>query len=215
MDGNKHDRDGQQGEFRRALSLEVERFGVAALDEEQLSRLARHYAMMVEWNRHTNLTRILDPAAAARLHYAESLFAAQFLHGARRLLDVGSGAGFPALPIAVARPEVEVTALEANQKKSLFLHEAKDALRLENFRVARARVEEFDVSPYDVLTSRALDRADELMPRLLRRLSAPQKLILFCAPEMVDRLRAARPCVVATHRIPASESRLVAIFSFA
>ena len=214
MDGNKRDGANQQDEFSRALARELGRFGIAALDEQQSAHLARHYAMMVEWNRHTNLTRILDPAAAARLHYAESLYAVPFLSGARRLLDIGSGAGFPALPIAVACPAVEVTALDANQKKSLFLHEVKDTLRLDNFRVARARVEEFDLSLYDVLTSRALDRADELMPRLLRRLNAPQRLILFCAPEMADRLRASWPGAVATHRIPASESRMVAIFSF-
>jgi 16S rRNA (guanine(527)-N(7))-methyltransferase RsmG len=217
MDGNKQDGTNHRDEFNRALETTLPVFGITALDERQREQLADHYAMMVVWNRHTNLTRITEPAEAARLHYAESLFVAHFLGAARRILDVGSGAGFPALPIAVAHPASEVTALEANQKKSLFLYEVKDALRLANFRVARARVEEFDLNPYDVLTSRALDRAEEVMPRVLRRLSAQQKLVLCCTMEMADHLHktASRPCAIVTHQIPESESRLVAIFSFA
>jgi len=130
--------------FRSSLEAAVEKFGLDPLTGPQLDRLVEHYKMVCKWNRHINLTRITKPDQSARLHYAESLFGGHFLGEARTVLDLGSGAGYPAVPLAVLRSDVTITALEASQKKSLFLNEVKDALGLSNFSVARARIEEFD-----------------------------------------------------------------------
>lgn len=215
MDGNKQEAAKRRDDFLRALEKALALYGVCPLGDMQAGQLATHYAMMVEWNRRTNLTRITGVVEAAQLHYAESLFAAQFVGAAKRVLDIGSGAGFPGLPIAVVCTESYVTALEANQKKALFLNEAKDAMGLKNFNVARSRVEDFDLGSYDLLTSRALDRVEDVMPRVLQRLSERQKLLLCCAPELIAHLQknSSRLYKVETHDIPESKSRLVAIFS--
>lgn len=197
--------------FKSELETAIFSFGIPALTEEQTTRFVGHYSMLCRWNQRLNLTRLTDPREAARLHYAESLFGARFIAGAHTLLDIGSGAGFPAIPLAVARPDVQVTALEANQKKSLFLKEAKDELGLANLKVVPSRLEEFDWDGYELLSSRALDRAEFILPSVIDRLSAKQRLMIYCAPDLVAKLEG-RVNKVETHPIPLSEARLIAIF---
>ena len=174
----------QANEFKFALDEAISSFEIDSLDEGQKSQLVTHYSMLCRWNQRLNLTRIIAPHEAARLHYAESLFGASFIAGRATLLDIGSGAGFPAIPIAVAKPQVQVTALDANQKKSLFLKEVKDELNLDNLRVVTSRLDEFDWAGQELLTSRALDRAEEVLPSLIDRLKPGQRLMLFCGPDL-------------------------------
>lgn len=202
-------------QFKAALAATVARFKLDALSEMQIAQLVQHYAMLRVWNARSNLTRIIEPEDAARRHYADSLFGGRFIAPASTLIDLGSGAGFPAIPLAVRRPDVQVTALEANHKKALFLREAKDALGLANFAVAAARLEAFDLTRFDLLTSRALDRADAVLPAVIERLRAPQRFMLYGAPDLLAKLANRFPAgyQLATHPIPESESRLIAIFA--
>ena len=199
--------------FRDALNRAAASFAVA-LTDAQVASLVTHYEMLSRWNRRINLTRIVEPRDAARLHYGESLWGGRFIEDARALVDIGSGAGFPAVALAVLRPDVEVTALEVNQKKAIFLTEAADAMRLKNFRVARARLEEFDLSRYDLLTSRALDRAEQMLRPVAARLGVSQRLMLYSTRELVATLStlSGEQMPVEIHPIPQSESRVVALF---
>jgi len=203
----------QTATFQVELRTAISGFGIEALTGQQTSQLVKHYSMLCRWNQKLNLTRITEPREAARLHYAESLFGARFIAGAQTLLDMGSGAGFPAIPLAVARPDVQVTALEANQKKSLFLREAREELGLANFEVVTARLEEFDWAGYELLVSRALDRADAILPSIIVRLSAAQTMMLYCGPDLVSKLEGGLSHKIVTHPIPESEARLIAILS--
>jgi 16S rRNA (guanine527-N7)-methyltransferase len=202
-------------EFKAALEAAVARFGLEPLKETQTAKLVKHYAWVCQWNRHINLTRITEPEDAARLHYAESLFGARFIGDAKTMLDIGSGAGFPAIPLAVVRPGLHVTALEANRKKSLFLKEAKDELGLANFEVATGRFEQFDWSGYELLISRALDRAEMVLPPVIERLTAKQRLLLYCAPDLLEKLKRQAPMKgnLETRSVPLSDERLIAIFT--
>jgi 16S rRNA (guanine527-N7)-methyltransferase len=215
MTANNQDNAQPIGDFKDRLEKTLPDFQIAALSEEQINQLVGHYAMMIEWNRHTNLTRITAPEEAARFHYAESIFGARFAGKAQKILDIGSGAGFPALPLAVAIPTAEVTALESNQKKTTFLSEVKEALQIANFKVVRTRVEDFDIHSYDLLTSRALDRAEDVMPKVLKKMKVGQRLMLYCAPGLVERLqkKLSAPYNIQTHHIPLAESRIIAIFA--
>jgi 16S rRNA (guanine527-N7)-methyltransferase len=202
-----------EDEFRTALAVAVADFQIEPLTEHQCVQLEKHYTMLCKWNKSINLTRITIVRDAARHHYAESLFGAQFIANERMILDIGSGAGFPAVPLAVARPDIQVTALEANKKKSLFLREAKDELGLSNLRVVTARLEEFDWSAYEIIASRALDRAETILPPIIEGLGTKQRLMLYCGPDLVERLREQRGTVVETYPIPQSQARLIAFFS--
>ncbi len=109
--------------------------------ELEATRLFAHYSLLLRWNRVLNLTRIAEVNEAVRRHYCESLALADRLPpGVLRLLDFGSGAGFPGIPVAIRRADAHVTLAESHVRKSVFLREASRDLR--NVSVAAARAEE-------------------------------------------------------------------------
>jgi 16S rRNA G527 N7-methylase RsmG len=113
--------------FRDLLAAEFGPYGV--LSEHLLDQLESHYHLLARWNQRLNLTRIADLEDAVRLHYCESLFLALHLPtGALRIADVGSGAGFPGIPVAIMRPESLVDLIESHQRKAVFLREASREL---------------------------------------------------------------------------------------
>src|SRR5690242_14425854 len=91
----------------------------------QFERLGAHYELLLKWNRVLNLTSVRSLNEAAERHYGESLFLASRLPaGSFRIVDIGSGAGFPGFPVAVARPDCQITLVESHQRKAVFLREA-------------------------------------------------------------------------------------------
>jgi len=120
-----------------------------------------HYRAMVEANRRINLTRITKPAQAAVKHYADSLALMPWLKTVdwepQTLLDVGTGAGFPAIPLAVARKTWSVTAIDGTGKKIRFLQNTTRELGITNLTPIHARAEHWDtIEQFDVVVSRAL-----------------------------------------------------------
>lgn len=123
----------------------------------QLALLERHYQLLLRWNERMNLTRITAVREAVLHHYCESLYLARSLPpGKHMIVDVGSGAGFPGIPLAVYRPDCTVHLVEAHKRKAVFLTEAVFELRLENVRVLPVRAEDI-LEKYDWLVSRAVD----------------------------------------------------------
>src|ERR1700730_14203736 len=113
--------------FRKLLASEFAPY--TGLSDEQLDRLERHYRLLTLWNKRINLTRINSLEDVVRFHYCESLFLAKELPvGALSIVDVGSGAGFPGIPVAILRPECRVHLLESHQRKAVFLREASREL---------------------------------------------------------------------------------------
>lgn len=138
--------------FRELLASEFKPYG--ELGSRQMDLLGRHYDLLLKWNRLLNLTRIEELEEAVRFHYCESLFLGGRLpKGPLRVADVGSGAGFPGIPVAVLRPDLEVALIESHQRKSVFLREA--ARELSNVRVVNCRAEEC-VGTADWMISRAV-----------------------------------------------------------
>jgi 16S rRNA (guanine527-N7)-methyltransferase len=127
---------------------------------EQAAELERHLALLERWNKSLNLTRIRDRAEAIERHYNESLLLARHLpsgFGSLRIADIGSGAGFPGLPIAVVRPDCSVTLIESHQRKAVFLREASRGLP--NVTVKAIRAEDCKET-FDWTVSRAVSYAD-------------------------------------------------------
>ncbi len=126
-----------------------------ALSGEQCSGLLHYLDTLVKWNSVYNLTAIRDPLDMVARHLLDSLSLLPYLIG-NRLLDVGSGAGLPGIPVAIARPDVAVTLLDSNNKKTRFLTHVRAQLRLENVTVVHHRVESFQPpDTYTTVTSRA------------------------------------------------------------
>ncbi len=95
-----------------------------------LAQLSTYLDLLLKWNARTNLTSIRDPEEIVRRHFGESLFAARHLGSCDTLLDLGSGAGFPGLPMALFHPEIQVTLAESQNKKATFLREVVRTLSL-------------------------------------------------------------------------------------
>jgi 16S rRNA (guanine527-N7)-methyltransferase len=123
--------------------------------------LEAHYQLLLRWNSRINLTRVTDLSAAVRHHYGESVFLATRLPiGVRTVADIGSGGGFPGIPLQLVRPDLEVTLIESDRRKAAFLKEA-------GARVITGRAEQQAV-PFDLLVSRAVAPREvaSLVPQL-------------------------------------------------
>ena len=128
-----------------------------SLDSEQVDALFAHYELLRKWNRVLNLTRIERLEEAVERHYAESLFLASRLGSAATMVDIGSGAGFPGIPVAVAGSSRKVTLVESDARKSAFLREARDYAP--NCEVRTVRAESLTDS-FDAVVSRAVRPQD-------------------------------------------------------
>ena len=142
------------------------------LERDIQQRLLDYVALIEKWNRVYNLTAIREPEKMVSHHLLDSLAVAPHLH-AKRLLDVGSGAGLPGIPLALAHPDMHVTLLDSNHKKAAFLNQAVMELKLKNAEVCAERVETWQAqNKFDVIISRAFSDMSEFV-RITRHLLAP------------------------------------------
>ena len=138
--------------------------------------------LLLRWNQKTSLTTVTDPIEILRFHFGESLLAVPTVpirHG--RLADVGSGAGFPAVPIRMVSDELSVILIESNQKKAAFLMELARALELVNVEVRRSRMEDvaIDAAKVDFVTARALGIDDEFLNWAHKSMNARGSVVLW------------------------------------
>jgi 16S rRNA (guanine527-N7)-methyltransferase len=127
-----------------------------ALDAPAQAKLVAYLRLIEKWNKVHNLTAVREPGQMVVLHLLDSLSVLPHVAGARTLLDVGTGAGLPGIPLAIARPDLAVTLLDASHKKATFLRQAKAELELANVEVACERVEKWHpAAAFDVVVSRA------------------------------------------------------------
>jgi len=159
--------------FRELLAREFAPYD--SLTVKQIDLLEAHYQLLVKWNAQLNLTRIDSVEEAVRLHYCESLFVGTRLPvGPLRIVDVGSGAGFPGIPIAIIRPECTITLVESHQRKGVFLREA--SRNLKNVTVVTDRAENLKPN-FDWLVSRAVS------PNEVSKLQLANNLALLTGEE--------------------------------
>lgn len=146
---------------RERLASGIAALGLA-LDAAQQERLLAYLALLLKWNKAYNLTAVRDPLEMVTKHLLDSLALLPHLQDGR-LLDVGSGAGLPGIPLAIAAPQREVTLLDANSKKTRFLLQAKGELGLYNLSVVHSRVEQYRPERlFDTVTARAFASLAEL-----------------------------------------------------
>lgn len=165
----------RQDQLAIQLELGIQALGLE-LGSEAQSQLLRHLELLEKWNRIHNLTAVQDKAKAVSVHLLDSLSVVPHLEG-KRFLDVGSGAGFPGIPIAVARPDIQMDLLDSNHKKYAFLKQAIAELGLKNARAVCERVESWrPAGQFDCIISRALAEIAEFVA-LVKHLLAPGGVI--------------------------------------
>ncbi len=161
-------------------------YGGNALTDSQLASLAKYLELLKKWNQSIPLTSIENDTEIVARHFGESIFPASLLPMSRgRLADVGSGAGFPGLPLKIAFPELQVTLLEPNLKKCAFLREVHSSLGLSKVEVVRSRYEDFHAVPgsFDFVCSRALGGYKRLLQWCKALLKPGGQVILWLGTE--------------------------------
>ena len=191
---------------------ELEPYGAVA--SAQLCDQIRTYIdLLLRWNQKTSLTTVTNRLEILRFHFGESLLASSTVpirHG--RLADVGSGAGFPAVPIRMVSADLSIILIESNQKKATFLAEIARELQLKNVEVRRIRMEDLDLASdeVDFVTARALGIDDEFLDWSHRSLNPTGSLVLWLGDGDAHKIQQ-RPGWKwsDTIRIPQSERRVI------
>jgi 16S rRNA (guanine527-N7)-methyltransferase len=157
------------------------------------AQIATYVSLLLHWNQKISLTTVVAPQEIVRFHFGEGLFAQSSLSLENgRLADVGSGAGFPGLPLAIANPNLNVTLIESNAKKAAFLSEVVRKLELKNVQVARSRMEDLHQPPgsLEFVTARALGQFDKLLSWASGSLAKSGRLILWLGEDDVKSVSA-------------------------
>jgi 16S rRNA (guanine527-N7)-methyltransferase len=197
-----------RGEFDKALTEHSTAFGVS-LDEGTRVRLGGYFELVAAWNARLHLVAPCSPEEFATRHVLESLAALSFLSEGATFVDVGSGAGLPALPCLVARPDLKAVLVEASQKKSVFLREASSRLGLAGrARIVAERFERAEPPVADALTCRAIERFTEILPALVAWVARVPVLLLFGGESLRERLEAEN-LIFETVQLPESERRFL------
>jgi 16S rRNA (guanine527-N7)-methyltransferase len=188
-------------------------YGVAP-SGEMAAQIRAYISLLLKWNGRISLTTVTDPTQILRFHFGESLFVRSIFPVEKsRLADVGSGAGFPGIPLAMMAPDLTVYLIESNVKKFAFLSEVIRELQLTNVIASRTRMEEFRLiqKPLDFVTARALGQFEDLLKWSRAQLSGTGGTLILWLGES-DAARAARQndwIWSPATSIPGTERRLI------
>lgn len=148
-----------RAELQAKLEAGLQEMGLQITAEQQ-QKLLEYVALIYKWNQVHNLTAVREPLDMVTLHILDSLSVLPYID-CKYLLDVGAGAGLPSIPLAICLPDLQVTAIDAVQKKVSFMRQVKAQLGLGNFNVIHGRIEEQEVpskdmpEKFEIITSRA------------------------------------------------------------
>lgn len=189
----------------RILELLVPFVGPDSLSDFQVGAIQNYIDLLLKWNAKLNLTSIRDPEKIVTRHFGESLFAArQFFHARdsrESVIDIGSGAGFPGLPLKLWVPHLELTLIESNQRKATFLREVIRALDLTSTAVLSTRAESVSLQ-VDLATFRAVEHFERILPVALRLVKPSGRIALLIGEAQVQAARSTLPSVIWRRPLP-------------
>ena len=169
---------------------------VTGLSETQLAQVSAYLELLLKWNARTNLTAVRGAENIVKRHFGESFFAARRLFpapgAASSAIDLGSGAGFPGLPLKIYAPALSLTLIESQNKKATFLKEVVRALKLRGVEVFAGRAEDFP-GPADLVTLRAVERFQSVLPVAARLVAPAGKLALLIGEAQIQSAKALLP----------------------
>ncbi len=169
-----------------------------SLSHAQLKYISMYIDILLHWNERINLTAVREPEEIVTRHFGESIFAARLLFSdvpvdsigkTLHVIDVGSGAGFPGLPIKIWAPRIHLTLIESNQRKATFLRETVRKLGLENVDVFTGRAESFSGTKGEVVTLRAVERFETILPVAAGLVASQGRLAVLVGAAQVGKVR--------------------------
>lgn len=172
------------------------------LSDKQCLAFEKYLELLLKWNRTYNITAITDPREIYEKHFVDSIKPLDFLPKKGRLVDIGTGAGFPGIPIKILSPQLEVVLIEATRKKVNFCEHVIRELKLKGIEVYHGRAEDSvtqqKAGKFDILISRATMKLPQLFMRAVDFLNDDGKIIAMMGPEwkkeVVDAARVAKKC---------------------
>lgn len=198
--------------FERSLIAACASFGVRVAPA-QIGRMWRHFRLACEANAKFNLTRITDVRRAAVEHYADSLtllpWLAERAVDPARALDVGTGGGWPAVPLAIMLPQIQWTAIDSTGKKARFVAEAAAALALANLTILQVRANELAgrTAPFDLVVCRAVGKLPDLVAQTSRLIAHGGYLVCYKTAELSSEERQAGERAAARARLTPQPDR--------
>lgn len=164
------------------------------LSESQLDKLYKYMNMLIEWNTKINLTAITEPKDIILKHFVDSFTVNRFIKKNSKLVDVGTGAGFPGIPLSILREDINITLVDSLNKRIMFLDEVISNLNLKNVSTVHARIEDFahDANyrkKFDVATSRAVASLSVLAEYMVALLRVNGKCICMKGSEIEEELK--------------------------
>lgn len=158
-------------EFKNKLVELSDEIGIQ-LNEKQIEKFFKYMNLLLDWNKKINLTAITDMDDIILKHFIDSITILKYINGENKIIDVGTGAGFPGIPIAVMKSDVEITLLDSLNKRILFLENLSKELDLRNVEIIHGRAEDFGKNTlsrekYDIAVSRAVANMSTLVEYLL------------------------------------------------
>ncbi len=188
----------------------------ADLSSAQLQHISTYIDILLRWNARINLTAIRDPEDIVTRHFGEALFAARYLFPAPssvssgvndvEVADVGSGAGFPGLPIRLWAPHLSLTLIESNHKKAAFLREVTRTLTLTDVDIQNTRAETV-TRTFDLVTLRAVERFAAILPIAAALVSSAGRLALLISAAQQNQACSTLPHFIWSAPVPVPQSR--------
>lgn len=195
---------------RETIGALLEPFGLS-LSGRQSDQLASYLDLLLRWNRKINLTSIRTPEESVTRHFGESFYLAKLLDLRGGLLDIGSGAGFPALALKILFPEVATTLLEPVAKKRAFLKEVARICEMSSVTVCSERLEDFltanSSAEFAVVTTRAVGQLERLIPAAARCLKDDGHICLWLGLSQVPAARQASEAISWSEPVPVPLAR--------
>ena len=166
------------------------------LDNEICNKLYNYMNLLLEWNEKINLTAITDEKEIILKHFIDSFTINKFINSGDKMLDIGTGAGFPGLPIKIIRAEVDVFLMDSLNKRINFLNEVIESLQLKNIEAFHSRAEEMAKNnkfreKFDVVTSRAVAKLNILLEYMLPYTKINGKCLCMKGPNIEEEIKEA------------------------
>lgn len=175
-------------------------FGVFGFFMEQLEQFFEYMELLIEWNEKMNLTAITDPEEIILKHFIDSITILNEIPNNSKIVDVGTGAGFPGIPLSIMNPTLKITLVDSLNKRLIFLQEVVNKLQLKNVEIIHARAEEFGQNKkyresFDVATSRAVANLSTLSEYLIPLVKVGGKVISMKAADAGQEINDAKKAI--------------------
>ena len=178
--------------FSQIFTSAATKNGISLPTEVQMQQFYRFTEHLLEVNAHTNLTAIREPIGIIDKHYIDSLLAMHLIPEGSKVLDLGCGPGFPSIPLAIMRPDLQITALDSTSKKIDFVQKSAEILQLSNLKGVSGRAEDIklrkELGKYDIVVSRAVARLNILCELCLPYLKVGGNLIALKGAKFEEEL---------------------------